>query len=306
MEIRNLNTFLRVAALQNFTLAGKELGYSQSNISVQIQQLEQEIGVPLFNRIGRRVTLTQYGEELLPYARRIVSTALEMESFARSEALMSGTVRIGMVDSLSELLLEDAFLQYHRRFPRVQMELTLGASAKLKESLLNGRLDTACLIDDPLSPAEWNVWDAVEIPIVLVCNPSHPLAERETVALRDLSSQKLILMEDSAAYSMRFQSAMADQRLECRPFLKLESADTARRLVEREPFLSVLPLYTVCTSVQAGQLRLLSVADFHLTQSVQLVLHRSKVLTPPISGFLEELRNVLGAILAGKLTPATS
>lgn len=76
MEIRNLNTFLKVAALRNFTQASRELGYSQSNVSTQIQQLEREVGVPLFNRIGRSVSLTQYGEELLPYAQQIVSTSV--------------------------------------------------------------------------------------------------------------------------------------------------------------------------------------------------------------------------------------
>ena len=302
MEIRTLNTFLRVAALQNFTQAGKELGYSQSNISAQISQLEREIGAPLFNRIGRGVTLTQYGEELLPYAQRIVSTALEMESFTKSEAMMGGTVRIGMVDSLSELLLEDAFLKYHRRFPKVQMELTLGASAGLKDYLSDGRLDTACLIDDPLPAAEWTVWDAVEIPIVLVCSPSHPLATQRKVPLKALSGQKLILMENNAAYSMRFQSAMAGQHLDCRPFLKLESADTARRLVERDSFLSFLPLYTVRTSIHSGRLCALETEDCQLTQFVQLVLHRSKVLTPQIEGFLEELRYTLAGALSYRLS----
>ena len=68
MELRNLKTFLRVAALKNFTAAGVELGYSQANISAQIKQLEREVGAPLFDRIGRTVSLTQYGEALLPYA----------------------------------------------------------------------------------------------------------------------------------------------------------------------------------------------------------------------------------------------
>ncbi len=76
MELRNLNTFLKVASLQNFTQASRELGYSQSNVSAQIKQLEQEMGAPLFDRIGRNVYLTSYGEALVPYARQIVTTAL--------------------------------------------------------------------------------------------------------------------------------------------------------------------------------------------------------------------------------------
>ena len=84
MEIRNLNTFLQVVSIKNFTQAAKILGYSQSNVSAQIQQLEREVGAPLFNRIGRQVTLTQHGEELIPYAQKIVATALLMENFLKS------------------------------------------------------------------------------------------------------------------------------------------------------------------------------------------------------------------------------
>ena len=94
MEIRNLNAFLKVAALKNFTQAARDLGYAQSNISAQIAQLEQELGVPLFNRIGRQVSLTQFGEELLPYAQELCSTAIKIENLHKSEEFLAGTVRI--------------------------------------------------------------------------------------------------------------------------------------------------------------------------------------------------------------------
>lgn len=122
MELRNLNTFLRVAALQNFTRASQELGYSQSNVSAQIKQPEQELSHPLFDRIGRNVFLTSYGEGLLPYARQAVSTILQMENFMKSEAAPVGTLRIGITDSLSELQLNDALLRFHRRFPMMKPE----------------------------------------------------------------------------------------------------------------------------------------------------------------------------------------
>lgn len=306
MEIRNLNTFLQVAALQNFTRASRELGYSQSNVSAQIKQLEQEVGAPLFNRIGKNVSLTSYGEELLPYARQIVSTALKVENFLKTEGAMVGTVRAGMVESLFELLLENAFVQYHRRFPKVHIELTVDATAALKERLQHGQLDVACLIDDPLPSAEWYVWDAVDVPVVIVANPANALAGRESVTMGELASQEWILMEGSAPYSVHFQSTLASRQLEIQPFLKLQSADTARRLVEREPFLSLLPLYTVYSSVREGKLRVLSVPEWKQTQRVQLVLHHSKVVTPQIDGFLQELRDVLGGALAERLAAPLS
>ena len=302
MEIRNLNTFLQVAALQNFTQASRELGYSQSNVSAQIKQLEQEVGVPLFDRIGRSVRLTSYGEGLLPYARQIASTALQIKNFLKSEEAMGGTIRVGMVESLFELLPEDAFLQYHCHFPQVHLELVVDATATLKDRLQHGLLDTACLIDDPLPPVEWTVWDAVEVPVVVVANPAHPLSRQKSVRLEELVGQDVILMEDSAPYSVHFQSTLASRKIELSPFLKLQSANTACRLVEQGPFLSVLPLYTIHASAQAGRVRILSVPDWNQIQSVQLVLHRSKVMTPQIKGFLEELRNALGNALAEKLS----
>lgn len=155
MELRNLKTFLRVAALRSFTAAGKEQGYSQANISAQIKQLEREVGAPLFDRIGRTVSLTQYGEALLPYARSIVSTAVEMESLLRQEVDLAGVIRVGMVESLFDALAPDLLPAYHKAYPRVQIELVVDATATLKEALSRGTLDLACLIDDPLPHDQW-------------------------------------------------------------------------------------------------------------------------------------------------------
>lgn len=301
MEIRNLNTFLRVASLQNFTRAAEELGYSQSNVSAQIKQLEEEIGAPLFDRIGRNATLTSYGEALLPYAHQIVSTVLKMENLMKSEDTLDGMIRIGMSDSLSELLLDDAMLNYHNRFPKVRIEMTLDSTASLLELLQHGVLDAACLIGDPLPATKWIIWDELEIPIVLVANPSHPLSRRQQVPLRMVANQEIILMETSAPYSQQFERVLASHHLACLPFLRLQSADTARRLAERGPFLTLLPLYTVQASIHSGKLCQLTVPEWTGSQYVQMVLYHSKSITPQIQGFLEELQFALGNILAEKL-----
>ena len=212
MEIRNLKTFLRVAALQNFTKAAEELGYSQSNVSVQISQLEREVGFMLFDRIGKNVHLTSYGEALIPYAQRIVSSVIELETFMKSDELLGGVLRVGMVNSL---------------------------------------------------------------------------------------------MEGSAPYSRQFEAALSAKSLSCRPFLRLQSADTAVRLVERGPFISLLPLYSVQAAVQAGSLSRLNVPEWKGTQFVQMVLYRGKAITPQIRGFLEELSAILNDILPKRLHSAS-
>jgi len=290
MEIRNLNTFLKVADLQSFTKAAQELGYSQSNISAQIKQLEEEVGALLFNRIGKAVTLTQYGEGLLPLARQIVSLSLQMESFWKSETELGGTIRIGMVESLFDLLAQDVIIAYHRQFPHVKVELVVDAAALLKDRLLHGTLDAACLIDDPLPQTNLYCWHKVEVPVVVIAHPQHALSQQNSVTLHDLSDRELILMEESASYSMHFHQIMAVHGIEIAVFLKMQDASMARRLVEKELFLSVLPLYTVKEAAAQGRIKILDIPEYSLTQSVQIVSHANKVLTPQVDGFMRILR----------------
>ena len=245
MEIRNLNTFLQVVSIKNFTQAAKILGYSQSNVSAQIQQLEREVGAPLFNRIGRQVTLTQHGEELIPYAQKIVATALLMENFLKSKESLGGTLRIGMVESLYEILFESSLLRYHQHFPNVKVELVVDDTATLKNRMQTGVLDFACLIAEPLPKTQWHTWYSRKEDIVVIANPGNHLCRQNSLTLSDLKDEEFILMELTAPYIVTFQSAMSAQNITLRPFLTLQSANTATRLVSKGNFLSVLPQYTV-------------------------------------------------------------
>ena len=298
MEIRNLNAFLKVAALKNFTHAAKELGYAQSNISAQIAQLEQELGVPLFNRIGRQISLTQYGEELLPYAQELCSTAAKIENLHKSEQLLGGTVRIGVTDSISEMLPEASFLAYHRRFPRVRLEIVLDTTVRLQDRLRRGELDAACVITDPLPAAEWTIWKEIQVPVVVAANPALAITKKKSVKLSELAAQKLVLMERDAPYSMQFEKELLQHHLECNPVFRLQSAQTALNIVMRDAFITVLPFYSVKAAADSGQTVILNTPEWQCRQSVQTILHQSKVLTPQISGFLAELEKDLDNVLA--------
>ena len=100
MEVRNLVTFLKVTELKSFSRAAEALDYSQSAVTVQIQQLERELGVQLFDRIGKTVSITQYGKDFVSYARDVVSAIARASAFASSDSELSGTVRVGTLNSL--------------------------------------------------------------------------------------------------------------------------------------------------------------------------------------------------------------
>lgn len=298
VELRNLKTFLMVANTQNFTRAAKEMGYSQSNISAQIAQLEEEIGAPLFNRAGKRISLTQCGEELLPYAREICSLTMKMETLQKSNALLGGTVRIGLTDSISELFLEDALLAFHRRFPNVKAEVALDTAQMLLERLRHGELDAACVIADPLPMSEWVIWKEYDAPVVAASHPGMEICGSEPVSIEDLAKEKLVLTETEASYSKQFEQELAARHLDCDPVFRLQSTQMALRMVERGEFIAVLPLYAVREAVKDGRAVLLNIPEWKKHQAIQILLHRSKFMTPQISGLLEELKRVLDNVLS--------
>lgn len=298
MEIRNLKTFLRVTALRNFTAAAKELGYSQANVSAQIKQLEEEVGAPLFDRIGRGVAPTQYAEALLPHARAIINSAAQMENLFKPDEEITGTLRIGMIESLFHSIGKSWILAFHKAFPKVLVEMTVDAGVTLKDYLTQGTLDAACtIIDDPLTDEAWQVLYSADSRVVAVANPSHPLAKKKKILPADLAGQEIILMEHNVPYNIRMREDLYRMGVELDPFLILQSSEMARQLTVAGPYLSVLPFYAVRESLEAGELAELPLPWLNLSQTVQFVLHRNKALLPHLAGaariFEEEVAPVL-------------
>lgn len=293
MEIRNLQTFITAATLLNFTQTARELGYSQSNISMQIQQLEEEVGVRLFDRIGKTVTLTHQGQELLPYAQQIVTLSEQMGNVLRPDAELGGTIRIGLCQSVFDACFEQSFTVFHERFPKVRVDATVENTANLLTMLQKNTIDTACLIDRPLSRREWNCQVERAVRIGVVVNPRHHLARKEEITAEDLEQENFVLMEESAPYNLMLYSMLSDVRFEERIRLRLESCSMAARLIADCDSVSLLPEYAVRSMAAAGTVCFIPLKDDQQLMRVQMVTHKNKVLTPQILGFSEAFSSVL-------------
>lgn len=286
MEIRNLNTFLQVSLVQNFTKAADILGYTQSNVSSQIRQLETEIGAPLFNRVGKNVTLTQYGQMLVPYAQQIVSTSAQIETLLINKDKIGGTVRVGFCESLFECLLEDAFYEYHKQFPNVVIDVTVDATAKLLKKVNTNEIDAACLIADFSGDSDLCYWNAEPCKMMVVATPDHPIVNNGPLSLHKLDGQEFILMEDTAPYILNFKGLLYKNNVEILSPLKVQSPEAAIKIMQRGHYLSVLPDYAVNKAIADKKLVHLDIPDFDQTQSVQFITHKNKAVTPQIADFL--------------------
>jgi len=288
MEIRNLVTFLKVSELKSFSKAAEALDYSQSAVTVQIQQLERELGVQLFDRIGKTVTITQYGRDFTSYARDVVGAVARASTFACDQSELTGTVRVGTLNSLLTASFSEIVPEFHKRFPHVLANLHTNTISALKEKLIKNELDLIYTLDEQSSDTQFvRVFEAEE-DIAIVTNISHPLAQKKSVCLSDLVSYPFILMNRNNAYRDLFDRALARQNLSVEPFLELEDDVLALRLISENPeYISVLPHYTVDQSIHKDKLAILHVSDFNIQQWRQVLYHKDKVLTPQIQGMLD-------------------
>lgn len=155
MELRNINTFLKVAATQNFSKAAEQLGYSQSAVTVQIQQLEKELETPLFERMGKRVFLTESGMEFTFYANEIMRAANRARIFAKEKGELDGTLRIGGVESVCTAMLPDFLLAFHSSYPRVKITIKSGTTEELMEMARSNEIDFVFTLDRKICSGEW-------------------------------------------------------------------------------------------------------------------------------------------------------
>ncbi|MBQ9421906.1 MAG: LysR family transcriptional regulator [Lachnospiraceae bacterium] len=293
MEIRNLQTFVMAASLLNFTQTARELGYSQSNISMQIQQLEEEVGAKLFDRIGRSVSLTQQGQDLLPYAQQIVSLSEQMGNALKEDEELAGSIRIGLCQSVFDVFFETGFSVFHERFPKVRVDAVVDNTANLLSMLQKNVIDAACLIDRQLPQNDWKIHAEFPVRIGIVVNPSHRLACLQEISAEDLREESFVLMEESAPYNLMLYPMFHDINIEDRIKLRLENCGMAARLIAACDSVTLLPEYAVREMAAEGQVRFIPLKDYEQLMHVQILTHRNKVLTPQITGFADTFAEIL-------------
>ena len=287
MDIKNLVTFIQVAELSNFTKAAQTLGYSQSTISFQIKQLEQELDCQLFERINHTVALTERGRELLEYAHKITRLADEMIDDAKEEPEIHGNIRLAMADSLCSSLLDHSFLEFRNRYPGITLRIANAGTAALLRLMNHNEADAILTLDSHLYNADYIIVGEEEIKTYFVASPSHPLATASHLDIRALLDHPFILTEKGMSYRRLLDETLAASSLEVRPVLELGRTDLICNVVEQGIGISFLPEYVIKDRRNEGRLVTLPVTDVDIRVWKQLIHHRDKWVSPQLKEVLQ-------------------
>ncbi len=293
MDIRNLRTFVRVAELNNFTKAAQSLGYSQSAVTVQMQQLENELGLPLFDRIGKNIRLNQYGNNFVDYAIKVIEAMEKAENFATDSRHMKGYIRFGIVDSILNACFMSILPEFNRRYPNINVSVTVSSAREIEAKIRGNELDFAYLLDYKVPRKEWvRLREEIE-PIIFVCNPNNALAEKKDVSFEELIAERLILMPPGEGYRYLFDDELAKRNLFASPSIEIANTSTILRMVLNENYVTMLPIFVAREYVRNGSLRVVDIHTTEMQQWSQLVYLKGKVITPQMQVFIDTVMELL-------------
>ena len=292
MDIRALNIFIEVAELGSFTKAGDKLGYSQPTVSFQIKQLEKELGVSLFDRIGHTVSLTDAGRDALRYAQHICHLSQEMLLDTTGHREPTGILRLGMPDSLCEPLIAGHFRAFRNHYPKISLQIYTGDTEHLLSFLDHNEADLILTMDDHLYNPNYVIVDEEPIDVHFVISPENPLAQKDSVTIEELLQHPFLLTEKGMSYRRLLDERLARASMEIQPVLETGRADLICALAEENAGVAFLPDYVTAESVLKGKLVRLHVQDFRVVVWKQLLYRREKWVSLPMQAMIDHISRI--------------
>ena len=292
MDLRGLSIFIQVAELKSFSKTAEKLGYSQPTISFQIKQLEQELGVSLFDRIGHSISLTDAGKNALEYAQKICHISQEMKLVKNKAQELSGEVSIAMADSLCTPLLVDNFADFRKKYPDLSIHVTTGGTDEMFRLLDHNEVDIVCTLDRHIYDSNYVIANEECIDVHFVVSSKNELASNKPISIKTLLKQPFLLTEKGMSYRKILDEYLASQSHEINPILEIGNTNLLCRLVEDNVGISFLPDYVTENEVQKGTIVRLNVDELDIKVWKQILYHRNKWISAQMEAFLEHLNSI--------------
>jgi DNA-binding transcriptional LysR family regulator len=300
--MRQLRVFIAVAKQGGVTRAAEELHLTAPAISMQIKDLKADVGLPLFDRSGRGLTLTMVGEYLLVYAQRIVATLREAEhAVARLRGLAGGTLTIGMV-STAKYFLPRLLAGFRTEHPGIELRLTVGNREALVRQLQHNKVDLA-VMGRPPRELETRAEPFAAHPHVVVAATAHPLAGEGRIPASRLAGEGFIVREQGSGTRAAMEQFFRDHALRPPVIMEMASNETIKQAVIANMGLGFLSLHTLGLELELGLLRVVDVEGLPLIRRWHVVNTRERSLSPAAEAFRHFILECGEAFLARLYPP---
>lgn len=302
MDIKQLKTFKIAAENLNFTKTAKKLNFAQSSVTSQIKALENELGVSLFERLGKRIILTEFGKKYKLYADKIILLMEEAEWSISEYKETTGTLIIGAQESQCTYRLPSILKEFKKRFPQVKLVFKPAHSDEIaKRELLQGNLDIAFITDVTRPSDVFHIEPLIKEEIKMVASPNHPLTLKSNVVARDVEDETLLLTEAGCSYRTLLENCFQSLGWSLTNKIEFVSIEAIKQCVTAGLGIAFLPEMAIQKDIEEERMVEINWSEEINPIYTHIAWHKDKYMAKPISAFIDLVRDSFNSLQTYRL-----
>ncbi|BCB25499.1 transcriptional regulator [Sulfurimicrobium lacus] len=290
LTLRQLKVFEAVARQRSFSRAAESLHLSQPAVSMQVKQLEESVGLPLFEQMGKKIFLTEAGQEMFHYSRSIAEQLDEMEGvLSRMKGLELGRLKITVV-STANYFAPQLLANFCQRHPAVTINLDVTNREVLLQQLANNETDLA-IMGQPPEGQDLTAESFMLNPLVVIASPNHALAGKKNIPVQQLSGETFLVREAGSGTRSAMERFFQEHGIAFNTGMVMSTNEAIKQAVQAGMGLGIVSLHTVALELETRRLAILDVESFPIVRHWFVVHRQNKRLSPVAAGFKEFLQH---------------
>ncbi len=297
LSITHLKTFLTVTKAGSFTRAGNELGLTQPAVSGHIAALEEELGVKLFNRTGRKIVLTDAGALCRQAAKDINARLDELQSdLADLQALKGGMIRIGASKIIGVYMLPKILMAFRDQFPDIELQISIHSAHTIAAQVEDNAYDLAIVGEgDAINPKNIGTKVIGEDEFIIIAPPDHPFAARGTITTEDIAKEPFILSGALTASLQSVRRQLRSHALRLKSTIEMDEAGAIKRAVEEGAGLAIVSKAVVERELADRRLVALRLEGCHFKRSILMLWRQDRRFSKNTEAFMKFLQKAFEA-----------
>lgn len=294
MKTQCLVTFKTILETGSFQKAADELGYTQSTITFQVKQLEEELSLKLFEKIGRRMELTQAGKDIMPYVDMILQGTEQISNYGKKLSEISGSLKLAIPDSILIYNMQPFLQAFAHEAPNVQLVINSIQSGEINQSIVDGTADIGINCEKENYPDTVIHKKLGKYKAVLVASPFADKSLLDFVTPHQRKPFSLICNEPDGYYQLDMDKYLAQKDIIMNPYMKVQSIEAVKKCVMNNLGVAVVPTYSIGEELKNGSLMPVKTELDDKTYNSFYIYHKNKWLSPQMELALNLLKEYLG------------
>lgn len=296
MTLRNLQIFVAVADCLNMTKAAKKLYISQPSVSMAVSEIEKEYGIVLFERISGKLSLTPMGKVLRGYAQNVLEMIEKMENLTREEARTC--IKIGVTVTIGSTIMGPIIAKMRESMPKVDYHVTVANTRIIENMLLNSEVDIAFVEGQIINPS-LEVYEVLSDELIAICGTKHCFCDKDSVTLKEISKEPLILREPESGTRAFFEEEMQKAGLNYTVRWTSYSYGAIIDAVKNNLGVGIISRRLAEKYIKEGSLCGCRIKDANLSRSFRLLYVKNKYITDMMLKFSEIVGNLAAIEMDG-------